>query len=261
MGSPQTAYSMNSRYDFDNPPPGVVHQAKTPDEISQVLNAALDFIMRGVERSGGSIECVLSRSVVVSFNVAKRCQSHVESSLRLAGLVHSSTAPVQYPFTSSIVTGPALSGYLFAGSKRFVTVSGASVEVAELLNATTFAFGVACLYTNLSGKATDRLLAPYIRPITVWNAVPADIWAGDLHVYQVNTDTLSSGEDKFLVYARSESNTWAWSKDYRSIFASNDANALEEKAGNDPVLKRVASVMRNRGRVHSGVMAFDPVPT
>ena len=199
-------------------------------ELRSVIMTAISCI----ERTNGTILSLYCTTVIASWNCIKECKAHLESGFRFGKLLNNLR---DAKVAIGISGGRVISGEVGTAAQKFVTVIGACVRMAELLQEASLEINTFMLHASSQPDGYDAWselsLRKYIRPIDYW-AISDD---QEVTIYQCRVTTNSSP---------------LWGTDYDVAFETRDARAIEVLLDNsgvdDPI---VATVLRK-------LRLFDP---
>ena len=118
-----------------------------PEDVASCVNNSLDVISISLERTGGSIVCVIGSWVTLGWNIGRTSQSHAESSIRFIEL---SKRMLSDPV--GICTGKVHHGEV-GTTQRFMTIVGSSVSTGMTLCRLAQERG--CMYLYATDRVTE----------------------------------------------------------------------------------------------------------
>eukprot|EP01061_Rhynchopus_euleeides_P017487 TRINITY_DN29062_c0_g1_i1.p1 TRINITY_DN29062_c0_g1~~TRINITY_DN29062_c0_g1_i1.p1 ORF type:complete len:669 (+),score=252.49 TRINITY_DN29062_c0_g1_i1:285-2009(+) len=229
-----------------------VESATESGEAIQLANDGLGKVLSCLDRTDGTVVCVLSCSVQAGGNTAKACPSHLESSFRFLRLLKSSIneRPEFFrTFSIGISTGSALYGNVGNHMQKFITVVGSSVTLCGHLASTAASLNAFCLHAAVPSQCPSAWEEPSLRclcrPIDEWRVVnrPSET----VTIYEVKTD---SGADRWVSEEGHESSNvapsnWGWTDSYLDAFANKDYFRIRTHCNDDEILQTVAGLFEN----------------
>ena len=124
-----------------------------------------------VGRSQGVVVAVFNSSMLVSWNAARPCVSHLENAFRMCRLLLGEGG-VAVQHTLGIASGTAISGDIGTHSQRFVTTVGPCMRLADALSLHAKRVNTRVLHAAVPGygycAAEEPALREMVRPVDVW---------------------------------------------------------------------------------------------
>eukprot|EP01059_Diplonema_ambulator_P020567 TRINITY_DN3439_c0_g3_i1.p1 TRINITY_DN3439_c0_g3~~TRINITY_DN3439_c0_g3_i1.p1 ORF type:complete len:765 (+),score=70.99 TRINITY_DN3439_c0_g3_i1:91-2385(+) len=201
--------------------------AMVPESVDVVCDAMASIALC-LDMTSGSIMTVLSTAVIVGWNTAKSCVSHLESSFKFFKTVQGSLG-ASHDVRMGIACGSLISVKVGSTGQRFVTMMGSCVPLAASLATAAIHFHAHCLHGTVPGHpcsaTNDPRLRKLIRPIDNWVLNNTSFT-----VYEVTHD---------------QPDSWAWSPTYAKAFASRNYREILERAPEDATLKAASRIIED----------------
>ena len=132
-------------------------------------NTHVSFLLTCVTRGHGKVLALAGQSMCVSWNATAPCPTHVENSLRFAGLVGGAADSSDGMFfTLGVCTTEAVYGTVGNAEQRFLNVFGEGVGMCRRLAEEAHSIGKVCLYSNVTTLKVSPLVSRFFFPLLTW---------------------------------------------------------------------------------------------